>query len=237
MAAARPHSARPGRLIEPRSAKHSSATSSAIAASAHAAGAWRASASSGGRAAERAARASSSPAPTPPDRGGGEDDLDAVVLLEPAGDLDGDHRPRQRGREHAGERVQRGRVRAGGDRVAQPPRGDSSRAGGSPRTRAGTTPSRPSGVCGGNGAGSVTGGVAPMISGISAAKAATASVTIRASVAPNGARWLGRGVAMGRQPYSWPASPPCDHSKHGKPNDSGRRHRLRRPLATATDRS
>src|SRR3954469_6941588 len=43
-----------------------------------------------------------------------------------------------------------------------------------------------------------------MTSGITTAKAATASVTARPSVGPNGARWLGRGLTMRRQPYSWP---------------------------------
>ena len=64
------------------------------------------------------------PRTEPPERGSGEDDLDAVVLLEPAGRPDGDQRRRERRGQHAGERGQRLRVRTRGDRVAQPPRAD-----------------------------------------------------------------------------------------------------------------
>ena len=170
----------------------------------------------------------------PPDRRGGEDDVDAVVLREPAGDLDRDHRRRQRRRQHAGERAQRGRVRAGGDRVAQPPRGERARSGriDPEREQVGQRLAR-----------LVLGRErrrqrhrrdgAPCTSGITTAKAATASVTIRASVAPNGARWLGRGLAMRRQPYSWPASPPCDHSTAWEAQRQRTTSPVGRPLATA----
>src|SRR4051812_2252815 len=43
-----------------------------------------------------------------------------------------------------------------------------------------------------------------MTSGITTAKAATASVTARPSVGPHGACRLGRRPPMRRQPYSWP---------------------------------